>query len=60
KFQAKHFWVITLACFLHSLNTVVGEICAFPRMKAIITKATRTVTFFNGSHYWGGQIKDLA
>ncbi|KAF7364213.1 DUF659 domain-containing protein [Mycena sanguinolenta] len=26
----------------------------------IITKANRSVTFFNGSHYWGGQLKDEA
>ncbi|KAJ6470538.1 ribonuclease H-like domain-containing protein, partial [Mycena sanguinolenta] len=41
-FQSKFFWVIILACFLHSLNTLVGEI------------------FFNGSHYWGGQLKSEA
>ncbi|KAJ7666864.1 ribonuclease H-like domain-containing protein [Mycena polygramma] len=57
KFQNKFFWVLTFACFLHSLNTVVGEICAYPLIKAIVTKANRAVTFFNGSHYWGGQLK---
>jgi hypothetical protein len=25
-------------------------------MKKVITKATRIVTFFNNSHYWGGQL----
>ena len=29
-------------------------------MKKIITQATRTVTFFNSSHYWGGQVKEEA
>ncbi|KDR66641.1 hypothetical protein GALMADRAFT_80557, partial [Galerina marginata CBS 339.88] len=41
-------------------NTLIGEICAYPPMKKIITQATRTVTFFNSSHYWGGQVKDEA
>ncbi|KAJ7906652.1 ribonuclease H-like domain-containing protein, partial [Mycena leptocephala] len=59
-FQKKFFWVLTFACFLHSLNTLVGDICAYPRMKKIVTKANRTVTFFNGSHYWGGQLKSEA
>ncbi|KAJ6459106.1 ribonuclease H-like domain-containing protein, partial [Mycena sanguinolenta] len=60
KFQDKFFWVLIFACFLHSLNTLVGEICSYPLIKKIITKANRSVTFFNGSHYWGGQLKDEA
>ncbi|KAJ7495512.1 ribonuclease H-like domain-containing protein [Mycena latifolia] len=56
-FQHKFFWVLTFACFLHSLNTLVGEICSYPLIKKIISKANRAVTFFNGSHYWGGQLK---
>ncbi|KAJ6611955.1 ribonuclease H-like domain-containing protein [Mycena sp. CBHHK59/15] len=59
-FKEKFFWVLTFACFLHSLNTVVGEICAYPMIKKLITKANRAVTFFNGSHYWGGQLKTEA
>jgi hypothetical protein len=51
KFQAKYFWVLTFACFLHSLNTLVGEICAYPLMKKTVSQANRTVTFFSGSHY---------
>ncbi|KAG1830604.1 hypothetical protein EV424DRAFT_1578558 [Suillus variegatus] len=50
----------TLPCFLHGLNTIIGEICAHPFMKKNVTKATRVVTFFNGSHYWGGQLKEQA
>ncbi|GLB43923.1 hypothetical protein LshimejAT787_1501070 [Lyophyllum shimeji] len=60
KFKEKYFWVLTFACFLHQLNTLIGEICAFPAMKKAITQATRAVTFFNSSHYWGGQVKDEA
>ncbi|KAJ7801203.1 ribonuclease H-like domain-containing protein [Mycena olivaceomarginata] len=60
KFQQKLFWIIPLACFLHSLNTLVGEICSYPVMKKIISKANQCVTFFNGSHYWGGQLKEEA
>ncbi|KAJ7755888.1 ribonuclease H-like domain-containing protein, partial [Mycena metata] len=60
KFQLRFFWVLTFACFLHSLNTLIGEICSYPLIKKIITKANRTVTFFNSSHYWGGQLKEEA
>jgi hypothetical protein len=42
------------------MNTAIGEICLEPEMKAIISKATCIVTFFNSSHYWGGQLKDEA
>jgi uncharacterized membrane protein len=48
------------ACFLHGINTIIGEICAYPAMKKIISKTTRIVTFFNNSHYWGGQLNDEA
>jgi hypothetical protein len=27
-------------------------------MKQHVTKATQVVTFFNGSHYWGDQLKE--
>ncbi|KAI5982193.1 ribonuclease H-like domain-containing protein [Pisolithus albus] len=47
-------------CFLHGVNTMIGEICSFPWMKWNIAKATKVVTFFNNSHYWGGQLKDQA
>ncbi|KAF7372617.1 DUF659 domain-containing protein [Mycena venus] len=56
-FQKKFFWVLTFACFLHSCNTLIGEICSYPLMKKMVSKANRTVTFFNGLHYWGGQLK---
>ena len=29
-------------------------------MKPIITQATQIVTFFNNSHYWGGQLREEA
>jgi len=29
-------------------------------MKHIVTWATCIVTFFNNSHYWGGQLKEQA
>ncbi|KAG2140571.1 hypothetical protein DEU56DRAFT_734975 [Suillus clintonianus] len=56
KFQEKFYW--TFPCFLHGLNTIIGEICAHLFMKRHVTKATWVVTFFNGSHYWGGQLKE--
>ena len=52
--------VQTFPCFLHGLNSMIGEICSHPWMKRHVTKATRIATFFNGSHYWGGQLKDQA
>ncbi|KAH7920574.1 hypothetical protein BV22DRAFT_1107611 [Leucogyrophana mollusca] len=60
KFQEKFFWVLTFACFLHQLNTMIGDICSYPPMKAIISQTTRIVNFFNNSHYWGGQVNDEA
>ncbi|KAJ7069348.1 ribonuclease H-like domain-containing protein [Mycena amicta] len=53
-------WLITLACWAHQLNTLIGEICRFPAAKAAFLKGNRVVTFFNGSHYWGGQLKIAA
>ncbi|KAJ7200621.1 ribonuclease H-like domain-containing protein, partial [Mycena pura] len=57
KFEEKYPWIITLACFVHQLNTMIGEICTFPRAKGALQQANRIVTFFNSSHYWGGQLK---
>uniref|UniRef100_A0A0W0GAT8 DUF659 domain-containing protein n=1 Tax=Moniliophthora roreri TaxID=221103 RepID=A0A0W0GAT8_MONRR len=44
KFEERFPWVITLACFLHQMNTLANTV----------------VTFFNNSHYWGGQLKEEA
>ncbi|KAJ7226039.1 ribonuclease H-like domain-containing protein, partial [Mycena pura] len=60
RFVKKYPWIIALACWVHQLNTLVGEICRYPIAKAILTKANCIVTFFNGSHYWGGQLKVAA
>ncbi|KIK19779.1 hypothetical protein PISMIDRAFT_658638 [Pisolithus microcarpus 441] len=60
KFQNKFYWVLAFPCFLHGMNTIIGKICSFPWMKWNIAKATKVVTFFNNSHYWGGQLKDQA
>ncbi|KAF7292132.1 DUF659 domain-containing protein [Mycena indigotica] len=59
-FVEKHTWVIPLACWAHGLNTLVGEICRHAPAKAAIMRANRIVTFFNNSHYWGGQLKNTA
>ena len=34
--------------------------CRFPKIKSAIQRGNRVVTFFNGSHYWGGQLKAVA
>ncbi|KAI6008123.1 hypothetical protein F5J12DRAFT_679022, partial [Pisolithus orientalis] len=60
KFQEIYLWVLTFACFLHSLNTLIGDIVACPLMKKVMMKTTHVVTFFNSSHYWGGQLNDKA
>lgn len=45
---------------MHGINTIVGKIVAFPSAKQAISKNTRIVTFFNASHYWGGQLEEVA
>ncbi|KAJ7602520.1 ribonuclease H-like domain-containing protein [Mycena rosella] len=60
KFQARFPWVLVFACFLHGLNTIIGKIVAFPGIKKIITATATIVTFFNSSHYWGGQLEEEA
>ncbi|KAF7290222.1 DUF659 domain-containing protein [Mycena indigotica] len=61
KMLEKEFpWLITLACWAHGLNTLIGEICRYADAKREIKRANRVVTFFNGSHYWGGQLKTTA
>ncbi|KAI6106520.1 hypothetical protein EDD16DRAFT_1428387, partial [Pisolithus croceorrhizus] len=57
KFQDKFYWVLAFLCFLHGMNTIIGEICSFPWMKQNIAKATKFVSFFNSSYYWGGQLQ---
>ncbi|KAJ7218364.1 ribonuclease H-like domain-containing protein, partial [Mycena pura] len=58
--ETKYCWLITLACWVHQLNTLIGEICRYAAAKAAFGKANYVVTFFNGSHYWGGQLKIAA
>ncbi|KAI6130724.1 hypothetical protein EDD16DRAFT_1470093 [Pisolithus croceorrhizus] len=60
KFQDKFYWVLAFLCFLHGMNMIIGEICSFPWMKWNIAKVTKVMSFFNSSHYWGGQLKDQA
>lgn len=49
-----------LACFMHGINTILGKIVSFPPIKEAISKNSRIVTFFNSSHYWGGQLEMCA
>ena len=39
---------------------IIGKISSYPAMKPIITTSAHIVSFFNGSHYWGGQLEILA
>ncbi|KAF8230598.1 hypothetical protein L208DRAFT_1281230, partial [Tricholoma matsutake] len=47
-------------CFIHGINTIVGKIVAYPAMKTTIPKKTCIISFFRSSHYWGGQLDDVA
>ena len=49
-----------LPCFLHSINTIIGKIIAFPAVKAALSKNMKIVTFFNSSHYWSGQLENAS
>jgi hypothetical protein len=42
------------------MNTLLGEIFSHGPMKKILSKTTRIVSFFNSSHFWGGQLSDEA
>ncbi|KXN92181.1 hypothetical protein AN958_08634 [Leucoagaricus sp. SymC.cos] len=56
QFKAKYYWIIMLPCLLYEINTTIGEITSFPTIKRVIAKCNKLVTFFNSSHYWGGQL----
>jgi hypothetical protein len=45
---------------MHGINTIVGKVAAWPTMKTMITKNTHIVSFFRSSHYWGGQLDEVA
>ncbi|KAJ7194560.1 ribonuclease H-like domain-containing protein [Mycena pura] len=59
-FVKKYPWVIAVACWAHQTNTLAGEMCRFPAIKSAIQRGNHIVTFFNGLHYWGGQLKAVA
>ena len=42
------------------LNTIIGKILAYPTVKPVVSSSTHVVSFFNGSHYWGGQLVQQA
>ena len=39
---------------------IIGKIVAFPSAKQAVSKNTQIITFFNSSHYWGGQLEEVA
>ena len=45
---------------MHGINTIIGKVVAFPSAKKAVSKNSRIVTFFNASHYWGGQLEEIA
>jgi hypothetical protein len=42
------------------MNTLLGEIFSHAPMKKILSKTTRIVSFFDSSHFWGGQLSNEA
>ncbi|KAK7045151.1 ribonuclease H-like domain-containing protein [Favolaschia claudopus] len=60
KFEFKFPWVLTFACFLHGINTILGKIVSYPGIKEFIVATAAIVSFFNSSHYWGGQLEEEA
>lgn len=53
-------WIITIPCFLHQINTLVGNIPDHPIAKKVISSNARIVLFFNQLHYWGSELKKSA
>ena len=39
---------------------MIGKIVAFPIMKEAVSRNTKVVSFFKRSHYWGGQLEQVA
>ena len=44
---------------MHSINTIIGKIVSYPSVKKTIISNSRIVSFFNSSHYWGGQLEKI-
>ncbi|KAF9012648.1 hypothetical protein BDQ17DRAFT_1387295 [Cyathus striatus] len=53
-------WILPLPCFIHGVNTILGKVSSYASVKSLIKKNMKIVTFFNASHYWGGQLEQLA
>ncbi|EIN03308.1 hypothetical protein PUNSTDRAFT_31961, partial [Punctularia strigosozonata HHB-11173 SS5] len=60
KWETAHPHLLTIPCFMHGINTIIGKVVAYPAMKRIASQNARIVSFFNSSHYWGGQVDMLA
>ncbi|KAF8989513.1 ribonuclease H-like domain-containing protein [Cyathus striatus] len=51
KWTVEYSWILQLPCFMHGINTIMGK---------FISKNVKIISFFNASHYWGGQLEELA
>ncbi|KAF5342879.1 hypothetical protein D9758_016087 [Tetrapyrgos nigripes] len=60
KMEEEYYWILTFPCFLHGLNTIIGKIVSYEPFKRILTGTARFVSYFNGSHFWGGQLEFAA
>jgi len=45
---------------MHSINMIIGKIVSYPSVKKTITSNSQIVSFFNSSHYWGGQLEKIS
>lgn len=41
------------------MNTTIGKITSYESAKDTVTRNSKIVTFFNSSHYWGGQLDHI-
>ncbi|PCH44563.1 hypothetical protein WOLCODRAFT_90905 [Wolfiporia cocos MD-104 SS10] len=51
--------ITTFPCFLHLMNTTIGKIMDFSAVQDVLKKTACIISFFNSSHYCGGQLDNL-
>lgn len=45
---------------MHRINTIIGKICSYQAARLVLTNNVKIVSFFDGSHFWGGQLNTTA
>lgn len=54
---AKHPHLISAPCYLHWLGNLIRDIIAYPAANKLIKRNNELVHFFNGSHFWGHELR---